>query len=178
MNSCWDLLIIPAVPVELSIGHSTAVRICCSHLCLVFISPIAVLCILEFTTLSLLIRGEYGRAHLRHTDVCRRRYCLHRSDGIPHPRRVRHLTHRSCGQLTLIASFWEPGVRSRSAFENRCAPFDEDEGTPTNGTPFRYPHTLREVSHVGRRVLVLIMLPYASAFPCVHHRLGQVYDTI
>lgn len=120
-------------------GHSTAVRVCCSHLCLVFISPIAVLCILELTTLSLLyprrVRSCPSTAHR----------CVSSSVLPPSLRRRNSSSPQSTSldppilRITDfdIASFWEPGVRSRPALENHCAAFDE--GSPTNGTPFRYP---------------------------------------
>lgn len=82
------------------LGHSIAVRICRSQLCLVFISPIAVLCILEFTALSLRYPGQVRSCPSTGTATCVVvRYCHHRSDGVPHHRRkVRYLTHRSCGR--------------------------------------------------------------------------------
>jgi hypothetical protein len=53
MDSCRDLFILLLCPADqYMLGHSTAVRICCFHLLLLFISLVAVLCTHKFISLS------------------------------------------------------------------------------------------------------------------------------
>lgn len=158
------------------LGHSIAVRICCSHLCLVFISPTPCSVSSNLPPYLSAIRDKYGRAHLRHSDMCRRSVLppsVRRSSSSSPQSTLFDPPILRALRLTLIASFWEPGVKLVSC-ENRNHYAAFDEGTPTNGTPFQIP-----MFPCWSASRPLIMLHYASAlfmFPCVYFLSGWVYD--